>query len=127
MARPHWGAVGEGVWGHDVPFRLLHRPNVIGLLVVAIAAFWPLFAGLDGDGSLVLHLLLFAIFCSTAIFSFRIGITGLAVVLFGHDLFDIAMFTTDHPGPLWWPAFCAGYDVVLALILLVPFHFGRSV
>jgi hypothetical protein len=96
---------------------LLHRA---GLIVIAIAGFWPLFAVASGDDTqLVLHMALFAAFGAAAVFSHKLGIAGLAAILMAHGLLDVALFTTPHPGPIWWPAFCAAYDVVLGAILLL--------
>jgi hypothetical protein len=36
------------------------------------------------------------------------------------------LFTIPHPGPLWWPAFCAGYDVTFGVMLLVSLHIRRT-
>lgn len=99
---------------------LLHRPGIIGLIVIAVAGFWPLFAVASGDdGELVLHLAIFAAFGATALYSHRLGLTGLALVLIAHGVLDAGLHTTGHPGPLWWPAFCAGYDVVLGAVILL--------
>lgn len=106
---------------------LLHRAGIIGLIVIAIAGFWPVFAvAAQDDGALGVHLAVFAAFCATALLSHRIGIAGLALVLLAHGVFDGALFGTQHPGPMWWPAFCGGYDVVLAAILLFSLKSGKS-
>mgnify|MGYP000353791462 FL=1 len=99
---------------------LLRRAGIIGLIVIAIAGFWPLFAvASQDDGQLVFHLAIFSSFGAAALFSHRIGLAGLALVLIAHGVLDAALFTTAHPGPLWWPAFCAGYDVVLGAAVLI--------
>lgn len=108
-------------------FGLLSRPGIIGLVVIAIAGFWPLFAVASrDDGQLLFHLAIFAAFGGAALFSHRLGIAGLSIVLIAHGVLDAALFTTSHPGPLWWPAFCAGYDVVLGVILLLSLAPRRS-
>jgi hypothetical protein len=99
---------------------LLHRAGIIGLIVIAIAGFWPLSAVASGDDTqLVLHMALFAAFGAAAVFSHKLGIAGLAAILMAHGLLNVALCTTPHPGPIWWPAFCAAYDVVLGAILLL--------
>jgi hypothetical protein len=103
------------------------RSGIIALVVIAAAGFWPLFAvAAQDDGQIVLHMTLFAVFASAAVFSNRIGIAGLALVLIGHGILDAALFTTPHPGPLWWPAFCAGYDVTFGVLLLASLLIRRS-
>jgi len=105
----------------------LHRAGIIGLIVIAIAGFWPLFAVASGnDGQLFFHMALFATFGIAALFSHRLGLAGLAVVLIAHGVLDAALATTHHPGPHWWPAFCASYDVVLATILLLSLVVRKS-
>jgi hypothetical protein len=78
------------------------------------------------DGQIVLHMTLFAAFAAAAVFSSRIGIAGLAIALIAHGVLDAALFTTPHPGPLWWPAFCAGYDVTFGVMLLVSLRIRRT-
>lgn len=99
-------------------FSYLHRTGIIGLIIIAVAGFWPLFAvASQDDGQLLFHLAIFATFGAAALFSHRIGLAGLALVLIAHGVFDLAIDTIHHPGPDWWPAFCAGYDVMLGAAL----------
>jgi hypothetical protein len=103
------------------------RSGIVALVVIAVAGFWPLFAvASQNDGQIVLHMTLFAAFAAAAIFSSRIGIAGLAIALIAHGVLDAALFTTPHPGPLWWPAFCAGYDVIFGVMLLVSLRIRRT-
>jgi hypothetical protein len=102
------------------------RSGIVALVLIAIAGFWPLFAvASQDDGQILLHIAIFAAFAAAAVFSDRIGIAGLAVALIAHGILDTALFTTAHPGPLWWPAFCASYDVVFGGMLLVSLRTGR--
>lgn len=104
---------------------LLHRVGLLGLILIAVAGFWPLFAvAAQDDSQLFMHLAIFAVFGGAAYFSRRIGLSGLALVFIAHGVLDGFLFTTTHPGPLWWPAFCAGYDVVLGAILLISINRG---
>jgi hypothetical protein len=100
---------------------------IVGWIVVVVAAFWPVFALTDADhghGSLTLHLTLLAAFAGTALFARRIGFVGLGIVLMSHGLLDALLSFTDHPGPLWWPAFCAAYDVVFGAFLIFTPRFA---
>ena len=98
---------------------LLRRSGIVGLILIAIAGFWPLFAvAAQDDAQLLFHLAIFAGFGAAALLSHRIGLAGLALALIAHGVLDGALFTTTHPGPLWWPAFCAGYDVVFGGAIL---------
>jgi hypothetical protein len=103
------------------------RSGIVALVVIAVAGFWPLFAvAAQDDGQIVLHMTLFATFAAAAMFSSRIGIAGLAIALIAHGVLDAALFTTPHPGPLWWPAFCSGYDVTFGVMLLVSLRIRRT-
>ena len=107
-----------------VHFGLIRRAGIIGLIVIAIAGFWPLFAvAAQDDGQLFFHLAIFAAFAGAALYSHRIGLAGLALVLIAHGVLDLALHSTPHPGPLWWPAFCAAYDVTLGAALLLALFF----
>ena len=99
---------------------LLHRAGIIGLIVIAVAGFWPLFAVAWGNtNDQLFHMALFATFGTAAYYSHRLGLSGLALVLIAHGVLDLAMATTPHPGPQWWPAFCAAYDLALGAILFL--------
>ena len=109
------GITGGALWR----FGALHRPGLIGLLLIGIAGFWPLFAvAAQDDGQLALHLGLFALFGVVAYHARRFGLAGLAIALLAHGVLDGVLFVTGHPGPSWWPAFCAAYDLTLAALLL---------
>lgn len=114
------GALAAGTaW---VLFRLglLRRAGIVGLILIAIAGFWPLFAVASGDDTqLMAHLAMFAAFGTVALFSHRVGLAGLALALIAHGVLDCILFTTAHVGPLWWPAFCAAYDVTFGAALLI--------
>lgn len=107
---------------------LFHRPGLVGLIIIAVAGFWPLFAvAAQNDGQVMFHIAIFAAFAAAALASHRIGMAGLALVLIAHGVLDSVLYTTVHPGPVWWPAFCAGYDVVLGgMILLFLLNSPRS-
>jgi hypothetical protein len=101
------------------------RSGVVALVLVAMAGFWPLFAvATQDDGQIVLHITLFFCFATAAVLSNRIGIQGLAFTLIAHSILDAALFTTVHPGPLWWPVFSAGYGVALGGLLLISLRKG---
>jgi len=44
--------------------------------------------------------------------------------LIAHGIFDIAAGLIDTPGPVWWPAFCAAFDIVagVAMVRLIQVH-----
>ena len=106
---------------------MLARPGVIGIILVAIAGFWPLFAATaQNGGQLAMHLAIFAGFGAVALFSARIGLAGLAAMLVAHGTLDALLFIGGHPGPLWWPAFCAAYDLMLAALIFLSLRESKT-
>lgn len=104
---------------------LFHRTGIIALILIAIAGFWPVFAVAAQDaGQLYTHLGIFAVFGAIALLSHRVGLAGLALALIAHGILDGVLFTTHHVAPLWWPAFCATYDVVFGVLLLISLTRG---
>ena len=103
------------------------RSGVVALVLVAMAGFWPLFAvATQDDSQIVLHITLFFCFATAAVLSNRIGIIGLAFTIIAHGFFNVALFTTVHPGPLWWPVFSAGYGAALGGLLLISLRTGDT-
>ena len=100
----------------------MHRDRAVGpILLVAIAAFYPVFAVDDGALSeVILHGGVFLGFLAIAAISYRsrLVIAGVGLVL--HGLFDAwAGGMTDGPEPDWWAPFCLGVDAVLGLWLIL--------
>ncbi len=90
------------------------------LQLIVFALMYMLFAAIAGGGTLLLAetpgLLLFG---AAAVIGFRTSLWIVVTGLFGHGLFD-AMHgeIVANPGvPLWWPAFCLGYDATAAACL----------
>ena len=92
------------------------------LQLIAFALLYMLFAAIAGGGALLLAeapgLLLFG---AAAVIGFRTSLWVVAAGLFGHGLFDaVHGALIANPGvPLWWPGFCAGYDITAAGCLAV--------
>ena len=90
------------------------------LQLIVFALLYMLFAAIAGGGPLLLAetpgLLLFG---ATAVTGFRTSLWLVVAGLFGHGLFDaVHGHLIANPGvPVWWPAFCAGYDITAAACL----------
>lgn len=90
------------------------------LQLIVFALLYMLFAAIAGGGTLLLAetpgLLLFG---AAAVVGFRTNLWIVVAGLFGHGLFDTMHGEiVANPGvPLWWPAFCLGYDATAAACL----------
>lgn len=86
-------------------------------VLLVIACLYMLFAAMAGGGPLLLAetpgLLLFG---ASAVIGFRTSLWVVVAGLFCHGLFDaVHGALIANPGvPLWWPAFCSGYDIAAA-------------
>lgn len=97
------------------------------ITLVIIASLYMLFAAIAGGGELFAAeapgMLLFG---AAAVIGFRTSLWIVVAGLFCHGLFDaIHGEIVANPGvPLWWPSFCAGYDITAAACLAL--NIGRS-
>jgi len=68
-------------------------------------------------------------FGAAAVIGFRTSLWIIVAGLFGHGLFDaVHGHLIANPGvPAWWPAFCAGYDVLAAACLALQLWRCRAV
>jgi hypothetical protein len=76
------------------------------VIVIVVASYYDLFAVMSGEpGILLAELVPFVLFVGAA--------------LTGHGIFDIfhAQLISDPGVPVWWPAFCASYDITAGLYL----------
>ncbi|MEW9918141.1 hypothetical protein AB2B41_00875 [Marimonas sp. MJW-29] len=90
------------------------------VILVAIAAFYPVFAFENGAwGDRIFHLFFFALFLCLALWGYRRSARAVALGIAGHGVFDLAILPLSAPTPDWWPTFCAGLDIVLGLALFL--------
>ena len=104
------------------------------VVLIVVGSYYVLFATISGNAAdLQTALLSFALFLAFAVAGFRLNpwfaVAGLAM----HGLFDFfhGAYVGGGGVPLWWPWFCAAYDIAaaacLALLLIVRRgHGGRS-
>ncbi|HYD11476.1 MAG TPA: hypothetical protein VEC11_01370 [Allosphingosinicella sp.] len=99
------------------------------LQLIVFALLYMLFAAIAGGGALFLAetpgMLLFG---AAAVIGFRTSLWIVVAGLFGHGLFDaVHGALISNPGvPAWWPAFCAGYDVLAAACLALKIWRSQS-
>jgi hypothetical protein len=90
-------------------------------LLIIVASYYVLFAAIGGSAHvLLLESAVMGVFSAAAVAAFRwrpwIAAAGLA----GHGVFDLLVHAhlVANPGmPLWWPPFCAAFDVVAGIFL----------
>jgi len=83
-------------------------------VLIFIAAYYVFFAFMAGEG-IVAEILVATVFTTIAVIGAytRLLWVGIGIVL--HGVFDWIHphLITNGGVPLWWPAFCAGIDIVL--------------
>lgn len=91
--------------------RLRREPAFFSALLIAIAAFYPVFAVDAGLAALALQGGVAVCFAALAIVGYaaRLWLIPAGFVL--HGIYDALIAA---PGPSWWGAFCFGVDLPLA-------------
>ena len=111
-------ALGVAVFAHVVGFD--RDRAFYATVLCVVASFYGLFAILGGSmTALGVECLAMLVFVALAVVGFRSKPVLVVVGLIGHGLFDMVHghFITNPGLPVWWPTFCASYDVVAGLFL----------
>lgn len=92
------------------------------VLLIVIALYYVLFAFQSYDrGEILFELVMALLFSALAVWGHRKGLILVVLGLVLHGIYDLAQrsieFSTDPPE--WWPLFCLGFDLTLALGLMV--------
>ncbi len=105
---------------------MLAERSGASILLAAVALFYPVFAAAEGDWySFALHAALCLAFSAVAVQGWKKGMFLIAGGLMAHGIFDIGIAFIGHPGPVWWPAFCAAVDIAVAAVLIRLLQLGR--
>jgi hypothetical protein len=86
-------------------------------VMAVVASYYVLFAAMAGSTHvLVVETAVAILFLAVTLVGFRRSLWLVVAALASHGAFDaIHGRLIANPGvPLWWPAFCASYDVVAA-------------
>ena len=89
-------------------------------VTIVVAILYVLFAVMGGStNALLLECAAGAVFVVLAVFGFKSSLWIAAVALAGHGVFDaVHGRIIANPGmPVWWPAFCAAYDITAGVYL----------
>lgn len=90
-------------------------------VLVVIASYYVLFAVMSGSlHALLVESAVMTAFGALAVLGFKRKLWIVAAALAGHGVFDAAHGSlVTNPGvPVWWPAFCLGYDVTAAVAMV---------
>ena len=91
-------------------------------VLAVIAVLYDLFAVMGGSTrALLLEMAVGCVFLAAVVVGFRRHLGIVAAGLFAHGVYDfVHPLLFANPGvPAFWPAFCAGYDVMAAAWLAV--------
>ena len=86
-------------------------------VAAVVASYYVLFAAMAGSThALLVETAVGIVFLTVALVGFRSSLWLVVVALASHGAFDtVHGRLIANPGvPVWWPAFCASYDVVAA-------------
>jgi hypothetical protein len=84
-------------------------------VLIVVGAYYVLFAAMGASGDVMLvELAIMAVFVVAASLGFRGSLWLVAAGLVGHGVMDLfhARLVANPGVPVWWPAFCAAYDIV---------------
>ena len=98
------------------------------VVTMVVGSYYVLFAAMGASTEvLVLESLVGMVFLALAVCGFRSSLWIVAAALAGHGLFDFVHGELiANPGmPVWWPPFCAAYDVTAAGFLAWLLKSGR--
>jgi hypothetical protein len=101
-------------------FIKLDRRTFYTTVLILVATYYVLFAVMAGSTrAMMLESLVMMAFLVLAAVGFRTSPWVIAVGLCAHGLLDVGheRIVTNPGVPVWWPSFCAAYDVVAAGVL----------
>jgi len=111
-------AASVGLFAHG--FRLDRDRAFYATVLIIVGSYYALFAVMAGArDELVSEVFFFAVFATFAVVGFRVSLWIVVAGLALHGVFDFFRGSL-MPGrgvPVWWPAFCAAYDVVAGMVL----------
>ena len=82
-------------------------------VLIVIATYYVLFAFMSGEAIVEEIIVASAFFIAAIARAMRPVVVGVGILL--HGVFDFLhpTFITNSGVPVWWPAFCAGVDILL--------------
>jgi hypothetical protein len=99
-------------------------------LLIVVASYYVLFAAMGGSTpALLAEAAVMTGFVAAAVAAFRWRLWIAAAGLIGHGVFDLLLHgrVVTNPGmPVWWPPFCAAFDITAGAILAALLVRSRS-
>lgn len=90
------------------------------VVLIVVASYYVLFATIGGErAELATQLVVFGLFSTAAVVSFRTSLWLAVAGLAAHGVYDFLYqsFAGGHGVPQWWPSFCGAYDLAAAAAL----------
>ena len=106
-------AAAVAVFGRSV--GLDRERSYFATVLVVVGHYYVLFAAMAGSmRAVAIESIGLGVFAACAAVGFRRSPMIVAAGLVGHGIFDLFHAgIVDNPGvPVWWPAFCAAFDIV---------------
>jgi len=107
----------------------MHRDRALyPTVTIVVGSYYALFAAMGASTEvLMVESVVGMVFLALAITGFRTSLWIAAAALAGHGLFDFVHgeLITNPGMPVWWPPFCAAYDLTAAGFLAWWITSGR--
>jgi hypothetical protein len=107
----------------------MHRDRALyPTVTIVVGSYYALFAAMGASTEvLMVESVVGMVFLALAITGFRTSLWIAAAALAGHGLFDFVHgeLITNPGMPVWWPPFCAAYDLTAAGFLAWLITSGR--
>lgn len=91
------------------------------VILIVVAFYYVLFSIMSRNTDTILYEIVIAlVFTITALFSSKYSMYIVAAGLILHGVYDAAhdLILINTGVPIWWPGFCAAFDVVLGVIVI---------
>ena len=120
-------ALGLGSVGLMALAGVVRERGSYAVAMVAIAAFYPVFAVGRGWDTFAFHAVVTLLFVGLAILGARKSLWWIVAAMALHGLFDVLDgVRAPDPSPDWWGPFCLGVDLAIAAALSLVLLRGAS-
>lgn len=105
-------------------YKMLNSNEFFFAILVTITTYYIVFA-VEHNKYILTEILGSAIFVTLGLLFLRRSINILAILIVLHGVYDLfhAIVIPNSGTPIWWPGFCATFDIVLGVLF---FTFVRN-